>query len=76
MHKTLLRLPAVKARTGLCRSGIYLAMKNGTFPTPVKISERCIAWPDADIEYWIEARTTASKSRLKARSAAMKGGAK
>lgn len=48
----LLRLPSVVARTGLARSTIYKLMAAHTFPTPVKISARAVAWRSSDIEQW------------------------
>lgn len=55
---TLLRLPAVKDRTGLSRSKIYELLENGAFPKPVKLSHggRLNAWPDYEIDAWIKAR--------------------
>lgn len=52
----LLRLPAVKERTGLSRTKIYELLETGAFPRPVKISERLNAWPDSEIDAWINAR--------------------
>ncbi|MGC2222145.1 MAG: AlpA family phage regulatory protein, partial [Methylocella sp.] len=37
MKHTILRLPAVKTRTGLSRSTIYLRVSQGTFPRPVSL---------------------------------------
>ena len=37
MPHTMLRLPTVKARTGLSRSTIYLRVSRGTFPAPVPL---------------------------------------
>jgi len=42
----LIRLPEVKARVGLSRSSIYLKISEGTFPPPVKLGVRSVAWPD------------------------------
>lgn len=53
---TLLRLAAVKDRTGLSRSAIYAMLDDGSFPRPVKLSERLNAWPDEEVEDWIRAR--------------------
>lgn len=47
----LLRLPAVIERTGKSRSAIYA---DPTFPRPVKIGQRSVAWPSAEIDEWIE----------------------
>ena len=57
----LLRLPDVKALTGLGRSTIYLKMAKGEFPGAVKLGERAVAWPQADIERWIQERVDASR---------------
>ena len=46
----LLRLPRVIERTGLSRTVIYDRIKAGTFPPPVKLSERASAWPEHEIE--------------------------
>jgi prophage regulatory protein len=47
-----LRLPQVKERTGLSRSTIYLMMKNGQFPKPIKIVGKSVAWVDRDVTDW------------------------
>lgn len=52
----LLRLPAVKERTGLSRSSIYRNEAAGTFPRRVKIGENTTAWLAADIDRWIAER--------------------
>jgi prophage regulatory protein len=57
----LIRLEAVKARTGLSRSTLYAYMREGRFPQPVAISERCVAWIEAEIDAWIAARIAASR---------------
>lgn len=53
---SLLRLEAVKARTCLSRSTIYAHMREGRFPQPVAISERCVAWIEAEVDAWIADR--------------------
>jgi prophage regulatory protein len=57
----LIRLEAVKARTGLSRSTLYAYMREGRFPQPVAISERCVAWIEAEIDAWIAERIAASR---------------
>lgn len=49
----LLRLDAVKEITGLSRSTIYA---DPTFPRPVKIGERAVAWVEDEIREWVDAR--------------------
>jgi len=56
MTMKFLRLPEVKSRTGFSRSSIYLFVQNGTFPRPVRIGGRAVAWLESDIDEWIEAR--------------------
>ncbi|MGV6890302.1 helix-turn-helix transcriptional regulator [Rhodophyticola sp. SM2404] len=51
-----IRRPAVENRTGLSRSTIYLLMQNGQFPKPVRIGSRAVAWPEAEVEAWLNAR--------------------
>jgi prophage regulatory protein len=56
MANTILRLPAVKARTGLSRSTIYAYVASGDFPAPVSLGRRAVGWDLAEIDSWIEAR--------------------
>lgn len=49
---TLLRLPQVKAQTGLSRTAIYRLIAAGDFPAPVKLGERASAWPEHEIAVW------------------------
>lgn len=59
---TLVRLNQVKARTGLSRSTLYAYVRDGRFPAPVAISERCVAWVEGEIDRWIADRI-ASRTR-------------
>ncbi|CUH64651.1 putative transcriptional regulator [Thalassovita autumnalis] len=56
MTMKFLRLPEVKSRTGFSRSSIYLFVQNGTFPRPVRIGGRAVAWLETEIDAWIEER--------------------
>jgi prophage regulatory protein len=53
---TLLRLPQVKARTGLSRSEVYRRIAAGDFPAPIKLGERASAWAEHEVTAWIAAR--------------------
>ncbi|MBA4779128.1 MAG: hypothetical protein A2792_01900 [Sphingomonadales bacterium RIFCSPHIGHO2_01_FULL_65_20] len=57
--RRFMRLPEVSKVTGLSRSMIYLEMDRGTFPRPVKISDRLNGWLESSIEQWIDARLAA-----------------
>jgi prophage regulatory protein len=52
----LLRLPDVEALTGLKKSSIYVAMRRGEFPQPVKLSRRAVCWPLSTVQGWIAGR--------------------
>lgn len=54
----LLRLPDVEARTALKKSAIYAAMRAGTFPQPVMVGARSVAWRAAEVDAWCESRPT------------------
>ena len=49
-NTTFLRLPEVRVRTGKSRSSIYQGAKDGTFPKPIRIGPRAVAWIEAEIE--------------------------
>lgn len=49
----LLRLPAVKGRTGLSRTTIYRRVAAGTFPKPEPLSPGMVAWYEGDINEWV-----------------------
>lgn len=50
MLHTILRLPAVKEKTGNSRSTIYKRIKDGLFPRPVKIGPRSGGWPAYEVD--------------------------
>lgn len=49
MTHNILRLPAVRASTGLSRSTIYLRISQGVFPRPVSLGARAVGWPASEI---------------------------
>jgi prophage regulatory protein len=61
MMNVILRLPAVKARTGLSRSTIYQHVADGSFPRPVSLGARAVGWVESDIEGWISRKITESR---------------
>lgn len=52
----LLRLPDVISRTGRSRSRIYSDLQTGSFPKPINIGPRAVAWLEDEIDAWIRAR--------------------
>ena len=53
MVNTVLRLPEVRARTGLSRSTVYLRISEGKFPAPINLGPRMVGWLEAEIDDWL-----------------------
>jgi prophage regulatory protein len=56
-----LRIQEVQQRTGLKKSTLYLYIKQGRFPKPVPVTDRLVAWPESEVQAWIEARIKAAR---------------
>jgi prophage regulatory protein len=56
--ESLLRLPQVLARTGLSKSSVYILP---SFPKPVKIDGRAVAWVASEVDAWVAATILASR---------------
>lgn len=52
----LLRLPDVEMLTGCKKSTIYKLMKEGRFPSCVRITDRASAWSEAAVLQWVQER--------------------
>ncbi len=61
MAQFILRLPQVKASTGLSRTSIYEFVKSGTFPRLVALGARAAGWLESSITEWIDGRPTAGQ---------------
>lgn len=64
MAIAILRLPDVKARTGLSRSTIYLRIATGAFPRPVTLGGRAVGWVETEIEHWLEVQIAKSRGTV------------
>lgn len=58
----MLRRKEVEQITARSRSAIYEGMAAGTFPKPVKIGARAVAWPESVIRNWIAERMEGGKA--------------
>jgi prophage regulatory protein len=58
----LMKLPEVLARVALSRSQVYAMVKDGTFPAPVNVGTRAVAWVESEIDEWVRALVSASRS--------------
>ncbi len=56
MSDRILRRKDVEDLTGLSRSTIYRHVSAGTFPAPVKLTERLIGWRESAISDWVDSR--------------------
>lgn len=66
-HDTLddvsfLRLPEVKALTGLSKTSIYELIRGKSFPAPVRLGPRAVAWVRSEVRQWALDRVHASRS--------------
>lgn len=61
MANTILRLPETIKRTGLSRSSIYLSIKKGIFPKPIKLGQRSIGFIESEVDEWIENKIDESR---------------
>lgn len=52
---SLIRIREVCDLIGVCRATIYRWMSEGSFPQPVRISDRAVRWKVDEIETWREA---------------------
>jgi prophage regulatory protein len=59
---TFLRLPEVKAVTGLSKTSLYALIREGDFPAPVRLGPRAVAWVRSEVRQWAVERVHASRS--------------
>lgn len=52
----LISLPRVREITSLGKSTIYRLIDSGDFPRPIKITDRRVAWREADLAGWLSQR--------------------
>jgi prophage regulatory protein len=64
----VLRLAEVEMSTGLTRATLYEAIKSGTFPPPVQLSERAVGWLESEIATWLTQRIAARDKRRETRA--------
>jgi prophage regulatory protein len=53
---SVLRLPAVRAKTQLPTSSIYAMMAAGKFPKPIALSANTRGWIEAELDEFLRAR--------------------
>jgi prophage regulatory protein len=58
---TFLRLPGVKALTGLSKTSLYSLIREQSFPAPVRLGPRAVAWVRSEVNQWAADRVRASR---------------
>ncbi|WP_395029726.1 helix-turn-helix transcriptional regulator [Alcaligenes aquatilis] len=61
-----LRVQAVSKRYGFSVASVWRWSKKGTFPAPVKLSERVTAWAVADLQAWEAERKNSAPVEVQA----------
>jgi predicted DNA-binding transcriptional regulator AlpA len=58
---TFLRLPGVKAITGLSKTSLYALIRQKNFPAPVRLGARTVAWVRSEVKEWALERVRVSR---------------
>lgn len=53
-NEKIVRLPEAKRQVGLSRSQIYLLVRRGEFPAPVRLGPRAVGWLQSELDIWIQ----------------------
>lgn len=64
----LLRLPQVLTRVGLRTTRVYQLIGDGSFPAPIKIGDRAIAFLESEVDAWIEAQALKPRADIRTKS--------
>ena len=59
---SFLRLPELKSVTGLSKSSLYALIRAKTFPSPVQLGPRTVAWVRSEVRQWAAERISKSRS--------------
>ncbi len=57
-----LRLPKVKAVTGLSKSSLYDLIRANNFPAPIRLGSRTVAWVRSEVTQWAAERILNSRA--------------
>lgn len=53
---TILRMPALRKRTGLSAQRIYQLMREKQFPRSIELGPNSVGWDETEVEEWLRAR--------------------
>jgi len=57
-----LRLPKVKAVTGLSKTSLYGLIRANSFPAPIHLGTRTVAWVASEVNQWAAERILSSRA--------------
>jgi prophage regulatory protein len=57
-----LRLPKVKAVTGLSKTSLYELIRANSFPAPIHLGTRTVAWVASEVNQWAAERILSSRA--------------
>ena len=64
MERRLVRAKQVRERVGgISLSTLYRWMADNTFPQPVQLSGRSVAWDSAAIDHWVAERLAGPRTK-------------
>ena len=55
----LIPIPDVEALTGYKKTTIYLMLRQGKFPKPIRLSARAVRWSESAVLEWVQAQIDA-----------------
>ena len=60
----LLNVKEVAKKLGVSRAQVYLMVKKGDFPVPIRIAKRTSRWLESDVDRWIERKFKVREKEL------------
>lgn len=58
---SFLRLPDVIAATGLSKTSLYALIRENSFPRPIRLTTRAVAWVRSEVQQWAINRVAKSR---------------
>jgi prophage regulatory protein len=58
----ILRLAEVRAKVGMGTTSIYKYMKDGGFPSQIRLGPRMVGWLDSEVSQWMADQISAARN--------------
>lgn len=59
--RKFIKIQQVKELCSLSTTEVYRRVASGNFPKQINLGPRCVAWIEAEVVAWVEARITESR---------------